>query len=43
MALGKEQLLAVYLTAGVVASLSSYMYKAAFGVAGISLGAVCIP
>lgn len=42
MSLGKEQLLAVYLTAGVVASLTSYMYKALVGMAGVSLGAVCI-
>lgn len=42
MALGREQLLGMYLTAGVVASLTSYFYKTAVGVAGLSLGAVCI-
>lgn len=40
MTLGREQLLNVYLTAGVVASLTSYLYKTAIGVAGLSLGAV---
>lgn len=40
LSLGMEQYLAVYLTAGVVSSLASYLYKASIGTAGLSLGAV---
>lgn len=40
MALGKEQTLALYLSAGVVASFASYMHKVYTGVSGASLGAV---
>lgn len=40
MSLGKEQFLALYLSAGVVSSLASYLYKASIGTAGLSLGAV---
>lgn len=38
-ALGKEQFLALYLSAGVFSSLASYFYKAVIGTAGLSLGA----
>lgn len=41
-ALGKEQFLALYLSAGVFSSLASYFYKAVIGTAGLSLGAVSI-
>lgn len=40
MALGKEQMLALYLSAGCVASFASYAHKVFAGVAGASLGAV---
>lgn len=40
MSLGKEQTLAVYLSAGVVSSLASYVHKVFVGVGGVSLGAV---
>lgn len=40
MALGKEQTLALYLSAGVVASFASYIHKVYAGVSGASLGAV---
>lgn len=40
--LGIEQLLGVYLSAGVVASLTSYLFKTFVGVAGMSLGAVSV-
>ncbi|KNC33302.1 hypothetical protein FF38_06061 [Lucilia cuprina] len=39
LSLGKEQFLAVYLSAGVIASLSSVLYKALTLQAGLSLGA----
>ncbi|XP_013105056.1 presenilins-associated rhomboid-like protein, mitochondrial isoform X2 [Stomoxys calcitrans] len=39
LSLGKEQFLAVYLTAGVVASLTSILYKALTVQAGLSIGA----
>lgn len=39
-AMGKEQLLGFYLSAGVVASLASYLQKAVTRTAGMSLGAV---
>lgn len=42
ISLGKEQFLAVYMSAGVVASLSSIMYKTLLHQPGISLGAVSI-
>lgn len=38
--LGTEQLLGVYLSAGVISSLASYLFKASVGGAGMSLGAV---
>lgn len=41
-ALGIEQATGVYLTAGVVSSLASYVYKKGIGVPGYSLGAVRI-
>ena len=37
--LGKEQFLALYLSAGVISSMSSYLYKL-FSKPGLSLGAV---
>lgn len=40
MTLGKEQTLAVYLTAGCIASFASYVHKVFRGVGGSSLGAV---
>lgn len=40
LALGKEQFLAFYLSAGVIASLTSVLYKALTLQAGLSLGAV---
>lgn len=40
MALGKEQAVALYLTAGCVASFASYMHKVVAGISGASLGAV---
>ena len=39
LALGKEQFLAVYLSAGVIASMSSIFYKAITSQAGLSIGA----
>lgn len=42
LSLGKEQFLAVYLTAGVIASLTSVLYKALTVQAGLSIGAVSI-
>lgn len=39
-ALGKEQTLALYLSAGCVASFASYVHKVFAGVGGSSLGAV---
>lgn len=39
-ALGKEQTLALYLSAGVVASFASYIHKVSAGISGASLGAV---
>lgn len=39
-ALGIEQATGVYLTAGIVSSLVSYIYKKGIGVPGYSLGAV---
>lgn len=38
--LGTEQAIGVYLSAGVIASLASYFYKAVTVVGGASLGAV---
>jgi len=43
VSLGKEQFLAVYLSAGVFSSLMSVLYKAATSQAGMSLGAVRQP
>lgn len=40
LSLGTEQLLGVYLSAGVISSLASYVFKAFVGGAGMSLGAV---
>lgn len=40
MALGKEQTLALYLSAGVFASFASYIHKVSAGISGASLGAV---
>lgn len=40
LSLGKEQFLAVYMSAGVVASLASILYKALTVQAGLSIGAV---
>jgi len=40
LSLGKEQFLAVYLSAGVFSSLMSVLYKAGTSQAGMSLGAV---
>lgn len=40
--LGTEQLLGVYLSAGVISSLTSYLFKASVGGAGMSLGAVSV-
>lgn len=40
LSLGKEQFLAVYLSAGVIASLTSILYKALTVQAGLSIGAV---
>lgn len=40
LALGMEQFLGVYFSAGVIASLASYVYKAMIGTTGLSLGAV---
>lgn len=42
MSLGKEQTLAVYLSAGVVSSFASYVHKVFVGVGGVSLGAVSL-
>lgn len=42
LALGREQLTGVYMTAGVIASLFSYFHKVATGVGGYSLGAVSL-
>lgn len=42
LSLGTEQFLGVYLAAGVVSSLASYVMKATVGAAGMSLGAVRI-
>lgn len=39
-ALGKEQTLALYLSAGCVASFASYIHKVFAGIGGASLGAV---
>ncbi|XP_075167139.1 rhomboid family intramembrane serine protease rho-7 isoform X1 [Haematobia irritans] len=39
LSLGKEQFLAVYLTAGVIASMTSIFYKALTAQAGLSIGA----
>lgn len=38
-ALGKEQFVGLYLTAGVVSSLASYCYKVGLGHVGLSIGA----
>lgn len=38
--LGKEQFVAVYLSAGVVSSFTSHFYKALIGSSTMSLGAV---
>lgn len=41
--LGKEQFLALYLSAGVISSFTSYLYKVLTKQSGLSLGAVsCI-
>lgn len=40
LSLGKEQFLGVYLSAGVIASLSSILYKTVTSKAGLSIGAV---
>lgn len=40
LALGREQTLALYLTAGCVASFASYVQKYFIGISGASLGAV---
>lgn len=40
--LGKEQFLALYLSAGVISSFASYLFKAVTKQAGLSLGAVSI-
>lgn len=40
--LGREQFVAFYLTSGVVSSLASHVYKTAFSMPGLSLGAVNI-
>lgn len=40
MALGKEQTLALYLSAGCFASFASYLHKVYAGIGGASLGAV---
>lgn len=37
--LGKEQFLALYLSSGVIASFASHLYKVAYGLPGLSLGA----
>lgn len=42
LSLGKEQFMALYLSAGVVASLSSVIVKAITSTAGMSIGAVCV-
>lgn len=39
MSLGREQFTFLYLTAGVVASLASYVYKVGLGQVGLSIGA----
>ena len=41
-ALGKEQFVAMYLSAGVVSSLASFVYKVLLNQPGLSLGAVSI-
>lgn len=38
-ALGREQFLALYLSSGVISSFASHLYKVAFGLPGLSLGA----
>lgn len=38
--LGKEQFLGVYITAGVISSMSSYFHKAIMKQSALSLGAV---
>jgi rhomboid-like protein len=38
--MGKEQFLAFYLSAGVISSLASHIFKTALRMPGISLGAV---
>ncbi len=38
--MGKEQFLAFYLSAGVISSLASHVFKTALRMPGISLGAV---
>lgn len=43
LSLGTEQFLGVYMAAGVVSSLASYVMKASVGAAGMSLGAVSTP
>lgn len=40
LSLGTEQFLGLYMGAGVLASLASYLLKASTGAAGMSLGAV---
>lgn len=42
MTLGKEQAMALYITAGCVASFASYVHKVVAGIAGASLGAVSL-
>lgn len=42
ISLGKEQFLGLYLSAGVVASFASILYKSVTAQAGLSLGAVNI-
>ena len=41
-ALGREQFLGLYLSAGVFSSFASYIYKAVMKQPGLSLGAVSI-
>lgn len=41
LALGKEQFMAMYLSAGVIASLSSVIIKTVTSNVGVSIGAVC--
>lgn len=38
--LGKEQFVALYLSAGVISSFTSYLYKVVTKQSGLSLGAV---